>query len=311
VQLLLDYGAELEVRNKTFGWTPLHYCAESGALDVWELLVSKGASEAGECKVTPALSLSNRSTQISALKSSPEDESFVLTPRTHSSSGDQSRPRSRKGSPPLVPRLKLNQEIRKLPEMKIPELSFSFRDAGGKRGKLELWLRRSGLETLTDALIESGYDDLDQLLAQSKRMPIQIEELQRIGIQRRGHAVRLLAALELEARGDLRATSTGWECCEAPDSAAGFSPLPSLSAWLQNLGLPHLYPDFLKAGYEDVEGLVRVMRTSYALSETNLESDIGVVKPGHRHRIMSKLREDSSGGSPRPDAASCELCQLM
>jgi len=310
VQLLLDYGAELEVRNKTFGWTPLHYCAESGATDVWELLVSKGASETGESKVTPVLSLSSRSTQISALKSSPEDESFVLTPRTHSSSGDQSRPRSRKGSPPLVPRLKLNQEVRKLPEAKVPELSFSFRDAGGKRARLERWLRHSGLEILTDVLMESGYDDLEQLLAQSKRMPIQIEELQRIGIQRRGHAVRLLAALELEARGDVQTAASSWECCEALDSAAGFSPLPSLNVWLQNLGLPHLHPDFLKAGYEDVEGLVQVMRSSYALTEASLESELGVLKPGHRHRILSKLREDSIG-SPRPDSASCELCHLM
>lgn len=277
-------------------------------MDVWDLLVSRGASEASEDKAAPGLSLSSRSTQISALKSSSEDESFVLTPRTHSSSGDQSRPRSRKGSPPLVPRLKLTT---KLPENKVPELSFSFRDAGGKRVKLERWLRRCGLEVLTDVLIESGYDDLDQLVAQAKRMPLKLEELQRIGIQRKGHALRLLATLELEAKGDRQLTVGGWECCEVPDSAAGISTLPSLSSWLQSLGLGHLYPEFLKAGYEDVEGLVQIMRSSYAFTETSLADDIEVLKPGHRHRILGKLREECGALSPRPDSASCEFCHLM
>ena len=357
-----------DVQNATFGWTPLHYCGHSGNCDLWELLIARGASGTvldwqgkRPSKVGHKQSASSNdkpSLSIITQKESPEppNDSSALTPTAKRSvssmleSKEGARHRGvRKGSPPLVPRLKLSQDKKTVHSSfdsalnksggqtnvtKSQDLTFSFRDNYGKRSALEKWLRRYSLEMLTDVLIESGYDDLDQILAQAQRLPISVEQLHGIGVNRRGHALRLLSALELELQTpdkklmrDIKEES--WECCKSPDSTPGLSAFPSLQLWLRGLGLEGLYEKFVAAGFEDLEPLLLVMKTSYALTEETLEKDFGIEKPGHRHRLLSKLKEDSqlfdplntdlSHSSGRSGlrlerierTASCELCALM
>ena len=344
VKTLLEFGANPNVQNATFGWTPLHSCAEAGNGELWDLLLSKGASDSildwrGKAPNRGNSTLSNRSSQLSGLcKPSPEPQE---DPPFHCSRScspiDTSKPRARKGSPPLVPRLRLDKRIHSSFDSalnskssctvtKSQDLSFSFRDHSGKRGALERWLRRWGLDSLTDTLVEAGYDDLEQLLAQAQRLPISVEQLQGVGLRRKGHALRLLAALELELQTPDRRVErdAAWECCEGPDSSSGISAFPSLQVWLKGLGLEQFHANFIGSGFEDLEPLLLVMKTSYALTETALEQDFGIDKPGHRHRLLSKLREDCVRFDPMDlshtsrvrlerseRTVSCELCGVM
>ena len=344
MKTLLDFGSDPNLQNSTFGKTPLHYCGETGNPDIWDLLVTKGGSDTvldwrGKTPSLSSASISNRSTQHSAVcKPSPEPQEDLPTRfgRSFVQLDHHTKPKNRKGSPPLVPRLRLDKRIHASFDSalskanggvtKSQDLSFSFRDHSGKRGELERWLRRWGLESMTDLLVEAGYDDLDQLLAQAQRLPISIQQLQSIGLRRKGHALRLLAALELEMQAPERRfeRNNPWECCEGPDSSNGLSAFPSLLEWLKSLGLEQFHSNFVSGGFEDLEPLLLVMKSSYAFTDETLERDFCIEKPGHRHRLLSKLREDSARFDPldvshtsrmrleRSDrAVSCELCSLM
>lgn len=208
--------------------------------------------------------------------------------------------------------------------------TFSFGKVGERKSALHTWLSLYSLEPLLDTLVESGYDDVEQMTSQMRtHMPITKQRLMDVGVQRPGHAVRLLAALELEIKSQRPGVKQHQpRCCGSPRGAPTLRSFPSLSQWLDGLGLGGLYTRFVEAGYEDLEPLLAVMKSSYCLTETDLLSDVRIEKPGHRHRIMSKLYEDSRDFDPmqRPygslksallappeqeERHSCNLCSTM
>lgn len=208
--------------------------------------------------------------------------------------------------------------------------TFSFGRGAERKSALQAWLTLYSLESLADALVESGYDDVEQMASQMRtHMPITKQRLIEVGISRPGHAVRLLAALELETKALRPRKGDKHRCCGSPRSGPTLRSFPSLAQWLNHLDLGVLYPRFVEAGYEDLEPLLAVMKSSYCLSELDLQVDIHIDKPGHRHRVLSKLVEDckdfdplqrpygslrSTLSVPQPDPEdrpSCDLCNAM
>ena len=193
------------------------------------------------------------------------------------------------------------------------------------------WLRQLHLEEAVKPLIEAGFDDLDQLIAEMKRAPMSPEQLMKVGIGKKGQAIRLLAALEIEHKQSIVETTPRekgcrryWGCCTSTDRSTGLSSYPGLQQWLTALDLGSLLPRFLEAGYTELDQVLMVMRTSYAFTDSTLEQDLHISKPGYRHRLLSKLKEDSLFYDPplhrltsrvRMERAespvACELCTFM
>lgn len=177
------------------------------------------------------------------------------------------------------------------------ERTFSFGKTGGKKSFLYNWLSMYGLDSLFDTLIDSGYDDFEQILAQMHTdLPITSTRLQAIGITRPGHRLRLLAALELELKTEpIRKEEKAKvlvQCCGSAGVMQSDRSLPTLGQWLERLGLGRLYVEFVEAGFEELEHVLAVMKSSYSLTESDLQTYLRIDKPGHRHRILSKLYED-------------------
>ena len=217
------------------------------------------------------------------------------------------------------------------------ERTFSFGKVGEKKSFLYNWLSMYRLEGLFDTLIDSGYDDFEQILAQMHtELPITSARLQAIGISRPGHRLRLLAALELEQKSQPALKEPrpkmSLQCCGSGAGVLTERSLPTLGQWLEKLGLGTLYADFVEAGFEELEPILAVMKSSYSLTEPDLQSFLHISKPGHRHRILSKLYEDSRFFDPfqRPygnlraaleaerredreigKSVSCDLCLTM
>ena len=169
---------------------------------------------------------------------------------------------------------------------------------GGSERSHELknFLGKYRLEEITGQLVNAGYDDLAQLTYQmNSALPINEKVLKDIGILRQGIRKRLLLALDSARFKENLNESCKKEvigCCNvAVNSNAGFN-MPGLEAWLEELSLNHLKENFLQAGYEDIEDLVGVMNTEWEITVEDLR-DIGVDKPGYRHRILSKLKEEA------------------
>ena len=194
------------------------------------------------------------------------------------------------------------------------------------------WLEKDNLQDLYEVLVEAGYDDVEEMVEQMKSpLPITEESLKNIGVTKPGHCVRLLMRLEEECGLKVKFTRRKatalrqkhfLHCCAAPNNTTfGLVNSPSLREWLRELKLDHLYENFRDAGYDDYEALLDQMTWRKPITELTLEKEVIVMKPGHRGRILSKLKEDAlsrdkgdTGGlvvESSGKMVACETCSLM
>lgn len=224
---------------------------------------------------------------------------------------------------------------RSLERMVVVDLNRTFSFGNDtRRSQLLEWLIGFRLEGLLEVLIEAGFDDVDLLVSQvGSAMPLTLDNLETIGLAKPGHRARLLAAIEAEARHRSRSEAkptpepilSMFECCAKPIPASSFAVLPSFDDWLGRLGLKHLRASFDAAGYDDLESVLSLMRTRYALTEETLLKEMAVQPAATRQRLLLKLREDSArvdlytkqpkGGEILLERAekmvACRTCEVM
>ena len=180
--------------------------------------------------------------------------------------------------------------------------TFSF-GSDYKKSTLYMWLSNAKLDFLFESLVDQGFDDVEALVTQIQEQGVTLETLERVGIKKVGHRVRLLACLEEEVSDRRRASAPvkeskrrpgPFELCRAPESSApAYTALPTLVQWLDALKLKHLHSNFVTAGYEDLEHLLGLMHSRYPITDQVLEQQIGISKLGYRHRLLLKLQEDA------------------
>lgn len=170
---------------------------------------------------------------------------------------------------------------------------------GGTERNPELynWLTKIKLEEIYGLLISAGYDDLSQLTYQmTSSMPITENSLAEIGIRKQGHRKRFLIALDMLISKENLYKSQGknpFTCCTANvPSNLWVLNVPSLETWLETLNLKEMFYKFIENGYDDLEDMIAIMNTAWEITAEDLK-EIGIDKPGYRHRILSKLKEDS------------------
>ncbi|CAG9311283.1 unnamed protein product [Blepharisma stoltei] len=188
------------------------------------------------------------------------------------------------------------------PQKKFRAASFGGTD---RRPELYLWTVNYKIEELFDILVSAGYDDVGQMSsAMNSSMPITEKILASIGITKPGLIRRLLASLDEESRVGGKSTrrlmkqqaTSFWKCCVAPaQPIQGMINTPSLRSWLDSLNLGIYYQVFIDAGYDDMEHNLTLMNTRWPITEEILIKDLNISKPGHRHRILSRLKEDALG----------------
>lgn len=324
VQLLLRFKADINIVTKT-GFRPVDLCQNE---EVRELLLVLDSSKVEQ--QSPLLE--PRSETEDEIPPIPQRSFENLTLSPHS---------SRRNSEVFTDKSPRNCAKREdtcrsstfEPDAEKVDASVHLQDSVAisldeRKLALVQWTRQLKLEEVVRPLLEAGFDDLEQLQAEMKRQPLTAEQLMKIGVRKKGQAVRLLAALDLEQLAEAAPKAVDGRikllaCCAAPEVAASVSTFPSLQEWLEALGLPSLLPAFLDAGYTELDQLLLVMRTKYAFTDTSLEADLGIQRPGHRHRILSKLKEDAENYEPPmrrllshvrmergEGVTSCEFCTL-
>ncbi|OMJ95764.1 hypothetical protein SteCoe_843 [Stentor coeruleus] len=161
------------------------------------------------------------------------------------------------------------------------------------------WLCRKGLEECYVVLFAAGYDDLQQISMQMQsKMPVTEQSLMEIGIKKPGHRKRLMLALEEFINPVVRKNGNSmnpFRCCTAEISQNLLMlNMPGLDKWLEALNLKELYGIFTENGYDEMDQILNLMNSPWEITAEDL-IDIGISKPGYRHRILSKLKEDSWG----------------
>jgi hypothetical protein len=267
---------------------------------------------------------------LSEAPATPLPSPAVTSPQFSQLTKGRISPEESKGSPRTVETLEVFENTRpnspsvsELPSSR----AFSFGGRDFKRTPLYDWLVTCKLEVLFETLVHNGYEDFDSLLdLMESSNPLNTEMLLSIGVKKPGHRDRLIAYLEEELREpDVEtkpAVSSPFVCCTRTASRGGNELSMSLEVWMQRLGLDFLTETLQGAGYDDLEQILFLQKTRFALDDKRL-CEIGIDKVGHRHRLLNKLQEEVYfGGNSRTRRSeltiereskriSCESCSVM
>lgn len=192
---------------------------------------------------------------------------------------------------------------------------------------LRRWLSNNRLEGIIETLLEAGYDDMDQMGMQMQTsLPITMQMVEEAGLRPIGCRMRFLGFLTEETKPQPREKkkkSSSSYCGIAAQSDRSAT-LVTLKSWLEGIGLSPLYRNFVDAGFDELDHMLVLMNTAYPITDAVL-LEIGVNKPGHRTRILAKLREDCVGVrytrqlnlaeiitlERNDEKVACEMCRLM
>lgn len=165
------------------------------------------------------------------------------------------------------------------------------------RQRLFNWLTNLKLESCYRDLLEAGYDDLDQMVAQmTSTLPITEDFLLRIGIRKPGHRLRLLAALDMESGGGRKSRhkTESLGKCMAPQQTQASLTYMTLKEWLAEMELEPLAPLLAAQGFEDLELLLVQMNSNYPITPAVLK-EAGVQAESQQARLLARLERDSIG----------------
>lgn len=274
VQLLLKAGADPNLPNSVFGQTPLHYAVDCGYVQLVKPLMQYRADPRLTDKHgKSAFDLAQTDEMREALERFQGD---FLTPEEMPSFSQSEIPISLDS--PLPP-LAVSKPLRE-------------------------WLEKRNLEELETVLEAAGYDDVEAMIEQMRSpLPLNEGNMRAIGVVKPGLSVRLIYRLEEEAglvqkRTRRRAPSLmEGEGIEQGTATFGNAGKRGVRDWLHRIKLEQLAELFEEAGYDDVDALISMMTWRRPITDSILEHEIGISKPGYRSRILSKLQEESQGFS--------------
>ena len=294
VEILLKHNSDPNLPNFMFGRTPLHCATDSMHEDTIKLLLEYNAD--------PYVQDRQGKTPIDLIQSSTLKDFIEKFQTNHSETSSEDCKIGTFGKDSIKfelfdsPSLPQNQTVFE------PDAETSIVAKKNQLKPLYDWLERINLQEIYEILCETGYDDVESLVKQMRSpMPISLAELAKIGIAKPGHRYRLLIKLEEEAglhvkrftRRNNEVNQVFWRCCNVPSNTTHIiSGNITLREWLRGLKLEDLTQNFFESGFDDYEFIINQMFSRYPITEEILMNDLSVSKPGHRNRILGKLKEE-------------------
>lgn len=295
VEILLKHNADPNMPNFMFGRTPLHSATDSMHEDTIKLLLDYNAD--------PYVQDRQGKTPVDLIENLPLKD-FVEKYQTNpSEDSDEDCKIETFGKNSIKfemfdsPNLPQNQTLFE------PDAETSIVAKRNQLKPLYEWLEKINLQEIYEILCENGYDDIESLVKQMRSpLPVSLNELAKIGISKPGHRYRMLMRLEEDSgvhckRPIKRPYESGqvfWKCCSVPSNTThGVTATISLREWLRTLKLEELTSNFIQNGFDDYEFILLQMFSRYPITEEILTNDVQIQKPGHRNRILGKLKEEA------------------
>jgi hypothetical protein len=333
IQLLLNRNADPNTSNlmvlfRQFGRTPLHYAVDCGHLDSVKLMLQAGGDPFIKDKQGKnAFELCSNSLIMEVLKEAL----------------DVSRGRGAETSPIGEVTTYVVSDFAE--NERIPYVFDAF--GGSQAAKVSIvspvaeksqdsyslhpiysWLEKVRLEECYEALIDAGYFNIDTMIRQMNGpLPITERRLKEIGIFKPGHRRYLLVKLEEEAglashirEKKVKENNGGCsKCCRSNNGTGTINSFPTLSLWLDELGLGHLHELFVQAGYERYEQMVEIQNSLHPLTSRILDQEVKIGNLEQRMIILRKLQMDLSASNRFEPKISfdgnqktgCENCVIL
>lgn len=286
-EMLLKYKADPNIPNFMFGRTPFHYAADCGHLEtISHMIKYQGNAYQKDRQGKTPMDIASQDTA--------EQIRFLLEAK-----------------------ISLNA-LEKAPKMIQdnfePESEISVIKKKHELSPLLEFLQKNDLEEMYEPLCDNGFDDLNDIISQTRsQLPLKKDDLIRIGITKLGLVYKFLMKIEQEAKVmpyDPLYTR------ESSTTMIQHHSEKSLNDWLDEIKLTELKDIFLDAGFDDAETLMGLMQSRYPITDEFL-TEIGVMKLGHRNRILSKLQEDQIAKKEvlviekTTNNVSCQKCLIM
>lgn len=333
VCLLISYSANPNIPNYLYGKTATHYAVESGNSRICAEILSHGGDLSLKDKQGYAPEYFLKSFEKSSKDLSSTQQ---LSPSLTRCNSETSTLQEKKSIDSKLKQIqKMHQMIRETVRTSVDttkriEISNSSINESEelrvvKTAPTELnpelynWLKSIRLVEDYETLVMAGYDDLTQMVKQMKsNIPLSERYLIKIGMKKVGHRRRLLVNLAaLACRNEESGILSSIQCCVALANGFMKTNEVSLDRWLKELNLNDMERVLVEAGFEEVEDLIVLDGSPWALDDLTL-SGIGISKPGYRHRILAKLKEN---GESRKSTdlvlektstnSACALCYIM
>ena len=140
----------------------------------------------------------------------------------------------------------------------------------------------------------NGFEDIQLLIEQEKICnAINDSQLKEIGILLPGDRAKILIHLE-EKAGKYNFTlpkNIYYEIKNAENILEDFN-VKKIYNWLKNLKIENYLENFLEGGYHSIELILMQMNCKFPINDYILKDELGILKVGHRARIINKLVED-------------------
>lgn len=293
VNLLIRYGANPTLEDKE-GNSPLFACQNSEILKVlndWQEKTTKNLISIPEVGVSEE----EKNSMGYSFTQSLASVSFSFTESSFDS-----------GPSEILPTQKYGNE----------DTTASFQEAQTiEDPRLVRFLKSIQLQGYKNNLVKAGFDDLEMMAYQMMSpLPITHNVLESIGMHKHGHRSRLLMKLEQNAGvcpigriEEKHSIDSSWECCQP--THVNLPGVNLLIDWLTLLKLEKYFKVLEQAGYEDLGFMCAQMNSRYPIDDTLLQK-IGILKIGHRLRILGKLMEDSKNLNVKTERVK-ESCNLL
>ena len=159
---------------------------------------------------------------------------------------------------------------------------------------LYIFLAEIKMEKYYDLLNINGFDDLSSFVSQFKSgIAITDKQLKETGIIKPGDRARILIRLQEKADNFTFVVPRAvYHICPDLKNIQKDKYIIGLYKWLQSLKVEEYLQNFVDNGYHSLELLLLQMNSKNKVTEELLKEDIGIIKIGHRARIINKLKEE-------------------
>ena len=164
------------------------------------------------------------------------------------------------------------------------------------KNPLYIFLQKIELEKYFSNLINLGFDDINFLINEAKKgkMGITDENLKQSGIKLPGERAKILIKIQEEAKNfNTKLPDEIYYICKDLKNYKKDIHIQKLYNWLNEIKLGEYLINFIKAGYYSKELIIMQMISKHPLTLDILEKEIGIIKLGHRKRILNKLNDEA------------------
>ena len=159
---------------------------------------------------------------------------------------------------------------------------------------LYMFLSEINMEKYYNVMNNSGFDDIQLLINETKSgIGVTDTQLKEGGIKIPGDRAKILIRLQEKAGNfEFQIPKNVYYICNDLDNYEEDFHIKKLKEWLKGLKIENYLLNFIEGGYHSIELMLLQMESKNPINDAILKDDLGIVKIGHRARIINKLLEE-------------------